>query len=106
MFLTITLVAKVVMACKYSALSTETDNKRTLKADHLVLNWYKSTGTLQFQGSEAARNKAYLNQLIEGSKDLKDANEPQAKCYHVNDTRKFTTVNWKSVWNSAGSQLP
>ena len=72
---------------------TETDNKKTLKADHLVLNWYKSTGTLQFQGSEAARYKAYLNQLIEGSKDLRDANEPQAKCCHVDDTNDEQNIN-------------
>ena len=72
---------------------TETDNKKTLKADHLVLNWYKSTGTLQFQGSEAARYKAYLNQLIAGSKDLKDANEPQAKCCHVDDTNDEQNIN-------------
>lgn len=29
----------------------DNENKRTITSDHLTLNWYESTGTLQVQGS-------------------------------------------------------
>lgn len=38
--------------------------KKTIKAEHLILNWFKSTRTLQLQGSQAAAYKAILIQLL------------------------------------------
>ena len=38
--------------------------KKTIKAEHLTLNWFESTGTLQLQGSRAAAYKAILIQLL------------------------------------------
>ena len=37
------------------------DSKKTIKADHLILNLYETTGTLQLQGPQATDYKAFLN---------------------------------------------
>jgi len=37
------------------------DSKKTIKADHLILNWCETTGTLQLQGAQATDYKAFLN---------------------------------------------
>ena len=39
----------------------ENENKKSIKADHLILNWYESTETLQLQGPQASWYKAFLN---------------------------------------------
>ena len=46
------------------------ENKKTIKSDHLTLNWYESTGTLQVQGPSSSSCKTFLNQLIEGTKGI------------------------------------
>ena len=48
----------------------DNENKKTIKSDHLTLNWYESTGTLQVQGSSSSTCKTFLNQLIEGTKGI------------------------------------
>ena len=35
----------------------DNENKKTIKSDHLILNWYESTGTLQVQGSRSSSCK-------------------------------------------------
>lgn len=40
------------------------DSKKTIKADHLILNWYETTGTLQLQGPQATDYKAFLNRRL------------------------------------------
>ena len=40
------------------------ETKKTIKADHLILNWYESTGTLQLQGSQATWYKNFLNRML------------------------------------------
>ena len=47
-----------------TAKLSENEAKKTIKAEHLILNWFKSTGTLQLQGSQAAACKAILIQLL------------------------------------------
>ena len=49
----------------------DNENKKTIKSDHLTLNWYESTGTLQVQGSNSSSCRTFLNQLIDGIKGIK-----------------------------------
>ena len=42
----------------------DNEDKKTIKSDHLTLNWYESTGTLQVQGYNYSSCKAFLNQMI------------------------------------------
>ena len=45
---------------------SENDNRKAIKANHLILNFYESTGTLQVQGPQATTYKAILNDLTIG----------------------------------------
>lgn len=54
----------------------DNENKKTIKSDHLILNWYESTGTLQVQGSRSSSCKTYLNQLIEGTQGIEFPDTP------------------------------
>ena len=47
-----------------TAKRSESEVTKTIKAEHLILNWFESTGTLQLQGSQATAYKAILNQLL------------------------------------------
>ena len=40
------------------------ETRNTIKADHPIINWFESTGTLQLQGSQAATYKVILNREL------------------------------------------
>ena len=46
---------------------SENDNGKAIKANHLILNFCESTGTLQVQGPQATTYKAILNDLTIGA---------------------------------------
>ena len=69
-------------------ICVQNENKNTIKADHLILNWYKSTGTLQVQGPEATNCKAFSNQLL----DTESKNE--------NETSRHSDINNSGVRES------
>ena len=54
-----------------TAKLSESELKKTIKAEHLILNWFDSMGTLQLQGSQAAAYKALLNQLLAAETERK-----------------------------------
>ena len=62
-----------------TAKLSESEHKKTIKAEHLILNWFDSTGTLQLQGSQAAAYKALLNQLLaaETEREILDSGQTE-----------------------------
>ena len=54
------------------------ETRNTIEADHPIINWYESTGTLQLQGSQAATYKIIQNrELLNTETD----NESYDSCY-------------------------
>ena len=53
--------------------------EKTITAEHLIVNWFESTGTLQLQGSQAAAYKAILIQLLAAETERESSNSHQRK---------------------------
>ena len=62
-----------------TAKLSENEIKKTIKAEHLILNWFESTGTLQLQGPQAAAYKALLIQLLSAETERESLDSRQTK---------------------------
>lgn len=73
-----------------------------IKSDHLTLNWYESTGTLQVQGSNSSSCKAFLSQLIDGTKGI----EFPAPCLLDTSDEDGANVACHQTWSDLPSAGP
>ena len=77
-------------------------NKKTIKSDHLILNWYESTGTLQVQGYNSSSCKTFLNQLIDGTKGI----EFPAPCLLDTSDEDGANASCHQTWSDLPSAGP
>ena len=69
---------------------SENDNRKAIKANHLILNFYESTGTLQVQGPQATTYKAILNDLTIGADERNLNSRHLVNTNNMNDDQTET----------------
>ena len=52
---------------------SETETKKTIKTEQVILNWFYSTGTLQVQGPQVANFKGLLTKLLGAESNIENA---------------------------------
>ena len=81
---------------------SESETKKTIKTEQIILNWFCSTGTLQIQGSQATSCKTSILQLLNDKSETDKGNASRRPSHNVgtNETSVVLVDNLETEYPS------
>ena len=81
---------------------SESETKKTIKTEQIILNWFCSTGTLQIQGSQATNCKTSILQLLNDKSETDEENASRRPSHNVgtNETSVVLVDNLETEYPS------